>query len=588
MRTPSRIRVFLKRHFGYDDFRPLQEDIIRTILDKKDCLVLMPTGGGKSLCFQLPSLVMGGATLVVSPLIALMKDQVDSLVANGISAAYLNSSLTPREQRDVTERAERGQIKLLYVAPERFATAEFKALISDMHIQLVAIDEAHCISEWGHDFRPEYRNLANVRRLLPGVPVVALTATATKRVRDDIVSQLSLRGSPQFVGSFNRPNLRYAIIPKTDSVNRIRQLLTKHAGVPAIIYCFSRNGTETLAAHLVAAGFSALPYHAGLTPKVRQKTQEKFIRDEVPIIVATIAFGMGIDKPDIRLVIHADLPKTLEGYYQETGRAGRDGLPSECVLLYSQGDLRKHLFFINQVDDEGERERAKQNLYTVAAFCESYLCRRAFVLSYFGEQWEKESCDNCDRCTSSQNTFDGTEIAQKILSCVLRTGQRFGVSYVLDVLKGARSQAVLDREHDSLSVFGIVKHEFSKDELRQIVSQLLAKRLLEKSEGEYPIIQVTESGRSWLSERRSVSLVRPDTVRAAAPQAQTKKSVHEESVAYDRELFEILRELRKSLADERKVPVCYFRRSHRCKKWPPPIHNRSSHSHKSSASAHKN
>ncbi len=554
MSTPARILTFLKSNFGYDEFRPLQEDIVRTILDKKDCLVLMPTGGGKSLCFQLPSLVMGGTTLVVSPLIALMKDQVDALTAHGISAAYLNSSLTPREQHDVCERASLGQIKLLYVAPERFAVAEFKTLLRDMHIQLVAIDEAHCISEWGHDFRPDYRNLAQVRRLLPGVPVVALTATATARVREDIVSQLSLAGSPQFVGSFNRQNLRYSIIPKTDSSRRICQLLRKNNEAPAIIYCFSRNGTESLAEKLVAEGFKALPYHAGLSPKVRQRTQEKFIRDEVPIIVATIAFGMGIDKPDIRLVIHADLPKTLEGYYQETGRAGRDGLQSECVLLYSPGDLGKHLFFINQIDDDQERERAKENLYTMAAYCESYLCRRAFVLTYFGERWEKESCDNCDRCSSSQNTFDGTEIAQKILSCVLRTGQRFGVSYVLDVLKGSHSQAIVDRKHDALSVYGIVKKEFSKDELRQIISQLLAKRLLVKTEGEYPIVQVSESGRLWLSERKSISLLRPDAARAAGKQTPPKKIIGEDPVTYDRELFELLRALRKSIAEEKNVP----------------------------------
>lgn len=553
MESTSRIRSFLKSHFGYKEFRPLQEDIIKTILEKKDCLVLMPTGGGKSLCFQLPSLVMGGMTIVVSPLIALMKDQVDALTANGISAAFLNSSLSPREQSDVYERAYRGQIKLLYVAPERFSVAEFKTLIREIRIQLVAIDEAHCISEWGHDFRPEYRNLKQVRHLLPDVPVVALTATATQRVRQDIVAQLALGGSPQFVGSFNRPNLRYTILPKTDSAQRIFQLLKKNAGAPAIIYCFSRNGTETLAEKLVAEGFNALPYHAGLTPKVRQRTQEKFIRDQVPIIVATIAFGMGIDKPDIRLVIHADLPKTLEGYYQETGRAGRDGLASECVLLYSRGDLRKHLFFIDQMEDENERSRARQNLDTMATYCESLMCRRSFVLNYFGERWEKESCDNCDRCSSPQEMFDGTEIAQKILSCVLRTDERFGITYVLNILKGSREAAILDRKHDSLSVFGIVNKEFSKDELRQIASQLCTKGLLEKTDGEYPIVRVSESGRSWLSQRMSISLLRPNAVSTANERAPTQKST-QQTTTYDRELFEILRELRKSIADKKNVP----------------------------------
>lgn len=516
--------------------------------------MLMPTGGGKSLCFQLPSLMMGGTTLVVSPLIALMKDQVDALTANGISAAFLNSSLSPQEQRDVYERASRGQIKLLYVAPERFAVFEFKTLIRDMQIQLIAIDEAHCISEWGHDFRPEYRNLKQVRHLLPGVPVIALTATATTRVRQDIVTQLALGASPQFVGSFNRGNLHYSVLPKNDSAQRISKLLKKHAREPAIIYCFSRNGTESLAAKLAAEGFNALPYHAGLTQKIRQKTQEKFIRDQVQVIVATIAFGMGIDKPDIRLVIHADLPKTVEGYYQETGRAGRDGLPSECVLLYSQGDIRKHLFFINQMDNVVERERAKENLYTMAAYCESALCRRAFVLNYFGEQWKKESCDNCDRCNSPKNTFDGTEIAQKILSCILRTGQRFGISYVIEVLKGSNSQTVLDRGHDSLSVFGIVKNEFSKNALRHIASQLLEKRLLTKTEGDYPVIQVSSAGMAWLAERRSITLVCPEEMSTEGEPVRPQKNKYAEPASYDIELFEILRVLRKSIADEKNVP----------------------------------
>ena len=410
MQSSARIRSFLKNHFGYTEFRPLQQDIIQTILQKKDCLVLMPTGGGKSLCFQLPSLIMGGITLVVSPLIALMKDQVDALTTNGISAAFLNSSLSKQEQQDVYERVQRGQIKLLYIAPERFALQEFRLFLCEIPVQLIAIDEAHCISEWGHDFRPEYRNLKQVRIFLPNVPVIALTATATRQVREDIIVQLGLQQAPQFVASFNRPNLHYTILPKLQGLKRISTLLEKNAGAPAIIYCFSRNGTETLATQLRDKGFNALPYHAGLTPTVRSKTQEKFIRDRVPIIVATIAFGMGIDKPDIRLVIHADLPKTLEGYYQETGRAGRDGLKSECVLLFSRGDQRKHLFFIDQMENEKERVVAKQKLDTMIAYCESLTCRRTFVMQYFGEAWNANICKSCDRCLSPGETFDATEI----------------------------------------------------------------------------------------------------------------------------------------------------------------------------------
>jgi len=548
MESLNRIRSFLKNNFGYTEFRPLQEDIIQTILQKKDCLVLMPTGGGKSLCFQLPSLVMGGMTLVVSPLIALMKDQVDALTANGISAAYLNSSLSQREQRDVHDKIERRQIKLLYIAPERFALQEFRLLLQEIPIQLIAIDEAHCISEWGHDFRPEYRNLKQIRRLLPGVPVMALTATATERVREDIVIQLALQKAPQFVASFNRPNLRYTILPKTKGLERISALLKKCAGAPAIIYCFSRKGTETIATHLTSKGFNALPYHAGLSTSTRIKTQEKFIRDKVPIIVATIAFGMGIDKPDIRLVIHADLPKTLEGYYQETGRAGRDGLPSECVLLFSRGDQRKHMFFIDQIDDEKERALAKQKLDTMIAYCESLTCRRSFVMQYFGESWKKNNCNSCDRCLSQEETFDATEISQKILSAIMRTGERFGMMYVIDVLKGARTASVLERKHHILSVFAIVKEEYRKDDLRSIAQQLFAKGLIEKTEGEYPTISVSESGKKWLYAREHISLLRLEKLQTSAKEKNTPTAPHDEK------LFEILRELRKDIASERNVP----------------------------------
>lgn len=508
----------------------------------------MPTGGGKSLCFQLPSLIMGDITLVVSPLIALMKDQVDALTANGINAAYLNSSLSQREQQDVYDRALGGQLKLLYVAPERFALHEFRSLLRELSVQLIAIDEAHCISEWGHDFRPEYRNLKQVRTLLPGVPVVALTATATQRVREDIVIQLGLQQAPQFVASFNRPNLHYTILPKTNGLQRMCTLLKKHAGAPAIIYCFSRKGTETIAADLQAEGFNALPYHAGLTPNVRKVTQEKFIRDRVHVIVATIAFGMGIDKPDIRLVIHADLPKTLEGYYQETGRAGRDGLPSECVLLYSRGDQRKHMFFIDQVQDDKERMLAKQKLDIMIAYCEALTCRRAYVMEYFGELWKKNGCDNCDRCLSPQETFDATEIAQKILSAIVKTGECYGATYVIDVLKGARNATVRERNHETLSVFGIVGQEYDKDNLRFIAQQLFAKGLIEKSQGEYPIVRLTPAGRIWLNAREHITLLRPDVSRISTKERDTA------TTAYDEKLFDILRELRKRLASERNVP----------------------------------
>ncbi len=404
--------TILKTRFGYDHFRPLQEEIIANVLSRRDTLVLMPTGGGKSLCYQLPALCLDGVTLVVSPLIALMKDQVDALKANGIETAFINSSLTSAEIARVQTQAGKGQIRILYLAPERLAHSGFRNFLHTLNISLIAIDEAHCISEWGHEFRPDYRNLKILRRDFPAVPVIALTATATERVREDIIGQLSLQQGRTFISSFNRANLTYLVQPKQSAFTRLLALLQRHENEPAIIYCFSRKDTEDLAADLNAQGLKALPYHAGLDNSVRRETQEKFIRDQVPIVVATIAFGMGIDKPDIRLVVHYDLPKSLEGYYQETGRAGRDGLPSECVLFYSFGDRMKQDYFINQMEDDAERENARQKLAHMIEFCELQTCRRAFVLGYFGEQWEEENCGNCDVCLAPKEEFDATEISQ--------------------------------------------------------------------------------------------------------------------------------------------------------------------------------
>ncbi|TAK03312.1 ATP-dependent DNA helicase RecQ [Patescibacteria group bacterium] len=392
------MRELLKTHFGYDAFRPLQEEIIDTVLKKQDVLVLMPTGGGKSLCFQLPALKFPGITLVVSPLIALMKDQVDALTANGISAACLNSTLDGDVSDDVEARALSGELKLLYVAPERLAQPAFQVFLSHLNVSLIAIDEAHCISEWGHDFRPDYRNMKELRRVFPGVPVIALTATATPRVKEDILKELRMEDASVFLSSFNRPNLRYAVRPKRNAVGQLVGLLESYKEKPVIVYCFSRKNTEEVAEQLCRAGFQALPYHAGLNRDVRAQTQDKFIRDEVPVIVATIAFGMGIDKPDVRLVVHMDLPKTIESYYQETGRAGRDGLPSECVLFYTYGDKRKQDYFINMMENGPEKALAIQKLAQVISYCETRTCRRKFLLEYFGERGESATCDSCDVC----------------------------------------------------------------------------------------------------------------------------------------------------------------------------------------------
>lgn len=387
----------LKRHFGFDRFRAPQEAVIRRVSGGRDALVVMPTGGGKSLCYQLPAMMRDGTALVVSPLVSLMKDQVDALRAHGIEAAALNASLSPEELEGVLRTARAGRLKLLYVAPERLASAVFRRLVSELRVSLVAVDEAHCISEWGHDFRPEYRQLATLRGLCPNAPFIALTATATEDVRADILRQLGIESAGLFVSGFDRPNLRYGVFPKKDAFGMLVTLLRRHAGGSAIVYCLSRKRTEEVAEKLREQGFSAEAYHAGLAQAVRSSVQDRFIKDKLSVVVATVAFGMGIDKPDVRLVVHYDLPKSLEGYYQETGRAGRDGLPSECFLLYSYGDTRTHKYFLAQAGQK-ERELGEEKLRLMVGYAEGRGCRRAYLLRYFGQAEGVSSCGNCDVC----------------------------------------------------------------------------------------------------------------------------------------------------------------------------------------------
>lgn len=543
----TQVSALLKKHFGYDSFRPLQEEIISHIIDGGDALVLMPTGGGKSLCFQLPALYFDGLTIIISPLISLMKDQVDALVANGIASAFINSSLDPHEIERVMFRSRNRELKMLYLAPERLASTQFKDFIQTLNVSFIAIDEAHCISEWGHDFRPEYRNLKFFREYFPNIPLVALTATATRRVRTDIIEQLQLKEKKVFLASFNRPNLSYSVYPKNDSFMQLMSLLQKYRNQPVIIYCFSRKNTEMLAKKLSDEGFFALPYHAGIGADIRKNTQEKFIRDQVPIIVATIAFGMGIDKPDVRLVVHYHLPKSIEGYYQETGRAGRDGLPSECALLYSYGDTKKHAYFINDINDEEERNQAFSKLQQVTDYCELHSCRRKFLLEYFGEDNHNEKCDNCDRCITDEEMFDATEITQKILSAVLRTGQRFGTNYIIDILRGSQSAAVTSRGHNALSVFGIVK-DYDKLGLRSLIQTLVSKKILQKTVGEYPTIALTQEGTNFIKEENRIFLPKP------AKSIKYLKEIIVKEKGYDIDLFEILRALRKEIANEKNVP----------------------------------
>lgn len=396
------METLLKTYFGYDQFRKNQKDIIQNVLDKKDTFVLMPTGGGKSICYQLPALKMDGVTLVISPLIALMKDQVDSLKANGISAEFINSSIKYDEIETIQVRAHLGEIKLLYIAPERLSQEKFMQFLKSLNPSLIAIDEAHCISEWGHDFRPEYRNLKRLRTEFPGKPMIALTATATEKVRKDIINELSLQNPKIFISSFNRDNLNLRVLKKKDSFEKILELLKRYKNDPVIIYCFSKKETEKLALDLESEGYNATFYHAGLSDELRKKNQELFIKDKVNIVVATIAFGMGIDKSNVRMVIHHTFPKTLEGYYQEIGRAGRDGVKSECVLFYSYADKRKHEFFLNQIENPQIREKRKKKIEEVVEYAESDKCRRKQILNYFGEDFQEENCGSCDICAEPE------------------------------------------------------------------------------------------------------------------------------------------------------------------------------------------
>ena len=547
------LHSILKRTFGYGVFRPLQQEIIEATLAGQDVFALLPTGGGKSLCFQLPALSRPGLTVDVSPLIALMKDQVDQLHASGVAATFLNSTLGADEARSRLRGLHRGEFKLLYVAPERLMLEGWVENLKNWNVTCLAIDEAHCVSEWGHDFRPEYRQLAKLRTALPDVPVMALTATATSRVRLDIISHLKLRDPATFVASFNRPNLTYRVVPKDQPAKQIIDFVRKREHESGIIYCASRATAERVAESLAGRGFSARPYHAGLTADERATNQEQFLRDDTRIICATIAFGMGINKPNVRWVIHHDLPKNIEGYYQETGRAGRDGLPGDCLLLFSPGDIAKQTHFLDEITNEQEQQIARAQLRQIVHYAESAGCRRAELLQYFGERFPIDNCAACDNCSEPRETYDGTIVAQKFLSCVYRIAQnsRFGVgmNHIIEVLTGAATEKIRRWGHDRLTTYGIGT-ELSRSQWASAGRELMRLGFVAVAEGEFATLELTDEGLAVLKSRAPITLTKSMDL----PKAK-RTTRREGDIACDEILFERLRSLRKQLADERKVPA---------------------------------
>jgi ATP-dependent DNA helicase RecQ len=541
----------LKQYFGFTSFRPLQEEIIRDALAGRDVFALLPTGGGKSLCFQLPALVRPGLTVVVSPLIALMKDQVDALRASGVAATFLNSSIEAGESRARLRGLHNGEFQLLYVAPERLMLSGFLNDLQRWNVNLFAVDEAHCISEWGHDFRPEYRQIAELREQFPDVPVMALTATATERVREDIVEHLGLRNPARYVASFNRPNLTYRVMAKSSAYGQTLDFIRTRPRDSGIVYCHSRKSAESVAEKLNDDGIKARAYHAGLTGDERSKSQELFLRDEVRVICATIAFGMGINKPNVRFIVHYDLPKNIEGYYQETGRAGRDGLPGECLLLFSAGDVVKQMQFINEKPSEQEQQIARDQLQQMVHYAECATCRRRELLRYFAEEFPTESCGACDNCLSPRATFDGTLAAQKLLSCVYRirekSGFGVGLNHVVEVLTGADTDKIRRWSHEQLSTYGIGK-EHGRPEWASMGRELVRMGLLRQTTEKFSTLELTTEGRATLTQRRKVTLTRP----VAAPVTRSRNTGE---IRCDEGLFERLRQLRKRLADERDVPA---------------------------------
>lgn len=532
----------LQSKFGYNAFRLEQEAIINSVLQKKDTFALMPTGGGKSLCYQIPALMFDGLTIVISPLIALMKDQVDALRVNGIEAAFLNSTQSSAEQREILTKITFKKLKLLYLAPE----SGFLRKITSFNISLIAIDEAHCISHWGHDFRPEYLQLAQLKRTLPNVPIIALTATADRLTRKDIIEKLELNRPATFVSSFNRANIRYTIEPKKDSFEKLLTFLEKRKDESGVIYCLSRASTEKLASDLSEQGLKALPYHAGIEKEIRTKHQEMFLRDEVKIIVATIAFGMGIDKSNVRYVVHMDLPKSIESYYQETGRAGRDGLPSEALFFYSYADVSKMKRFVEIEGNTKQTEIQLRKLDQMAEYGSLATCRRKYLLNYFDEQ-ATGNCGNCDTCLTKVDRVDGTELAQQVIRAVKTLKERFGTSYAIDFMRGSASEKIRDY-HKTLPGFGSGAST-NKQVWSDIIHDLIAQDYLSKSAGMYPVLSLTSKSEAVLNGTERVMIVK------SKEKIETGSTTSYEPTGYEVELFQQLKVVRRELANAENVPA---------------------------------
>ncbi|MBL1214277.1 MAG: DNA helicase RecQ [Ignavibacteriae bacterium] len=541
----TKANTILKNVFGYENFRPLQKEIIEHILNRKDTLVIMPTGGGKSLCYQIPALIFDGLTVVISPLISLMKDQVEQLNELGVSAVMLNSTLSPEDYQINMAQILNNKVKLLYVAPETLMMERTIEMLSKVNVDCITVDEAHCISEWGHDFRPEYRDISNIRKQFNGAVLLGFTATATPHVQDDIIKNLELKSPKKFIASFDRKNLHIQIAAKHDPFSQTINFLEEHKNQSGIIYCFSRKQVDELYEELHARKYSVRPYHAGLSDADRAKSQELFIKDDIQIIVATIAFGMGINKPNVRFVVHYDLPKNIESYYQEIGRAGRDGLTAHCLLLFGYGDIRKINYFIDQ-KEEKEQRIAKMHLESLIRFAESPFCRRIPLLGYFGENYSVENCSMCDNCDSPEkDLIDITVEAQKFLSCIKRTEEFFGVMHIVDVLRGSKSAKVLGKGHDNLSTYGIGL-DHSKEEWLNLSKQFIQNNLITKDIN-FGSLKITDLGYEVLKGKRKVK----GTIEV---EEILFKSKPETKVDYNKSLFEVLRSKRKEIADRSNVP----------------------------------